>query len=70
MTKTDVFYVCPSCQRSTSEAQITRDYTPTANDWKLRPDVTHGRASEQLHCSCGKVYTWFSAMQVTFKDRT
>jgi hypothetical protein len=70
MSKTTVSYVCPSCQRSTNDATITTDYQSTANDRTLRPEVPAAHANEQLHCPCGKVYTWFSAMQVTTRDRT
>lgn len=70
MSNTDVSYVCPACQRPTGEARVTRDYAPTANDRKLRPEVKESQANEQLHCPCGQVYTWFNAMQVTVRDRT
>lgn len=66
---TTVSYVCPACGRSSDEATVTKDYTPTANDLKLRPDIGKER-NERLTCPCGQVYNWFSARQVTFRNRT
>jgi hypothetical protein len=70
MSKTEVSYVCPQCSRPTSEARITQDYTPTKADLRLRPSVQDDAQKQQLHCSCGHVYTWFSAREVTFRDHT
>jgi hypothetical protein len=69
MSKTETYYVCPACARSTDDATVRKDYTPTANDLALRPEMK-AKGNERLTCSCGQVYTWFSAQQVTVRDRT
>ena len=71
MTKTTIFYVCPACGREATElgTAMTHDYTPTADDLRRRPQHK-GVRDQQLHCRCGNVYTWFSAREVTHKDRT
>lgn len=71
MTKTTIYFVCPHCGREATDpgTTITHDYMPTADDLRRRPQL-NDVSTHQLHCRCGNIYTWFSAREVTHKDRT
>lgn len=69
MSKTEVLYACPACGRDTNKATVTKGYTPTVNDLALRPEM-RAKSDELLTCPCGRLYTWFSAQQVTVRDQT
>jgi hypothetical protein len=69
MSQTEITYHCPQCSRDSKLATITKDYQPTPEEYRARPQML-GRGDQQLHCPCGHVYTWFSAQEVTFRDHT
>lgn len=69
MSTTEIYYICPACGQDAAKATVTKDYVPTENDLRLRPEMK-AKGDERLTCTCGQVYTWFSAQQVTFRDRT
>jgi hypothetical protein len=71
VSTTEIYYVCPQCGRTSTDPQvtITHDYTPKPGEHQARPDRL-GVGDQHLHCPCSHIYTWFSARQVTVRDRT